>query len=158
MIRSARPEDAESLTELTFSSKRHWYYPEHYYDIWSSELTITEHYITSNAVYVYEQGETIAGYYSLVILGEDVHVGKIVICRGAWLDHMFVRPDLLSKGIGRQLTGHLCEVCRERGISIVRVLADPHARGFYEKTGWEYVEEYPSTLEGRATPLLTLNL
>jgi maltose O-acetyltransferase len=156
MIRAARPGDAASLTELTFSSKRHWHYPEHYYDIWRNELTITPQYVEAHRVYVYEQGGIICGYYSLVTLVEELQVGTITIYRGTWLEHMFVHPDRLHTGIGTRLLGHLREACRARGVSLVRVLADPNARGFYEKSGWKYVEEHPSTIPGRTTPLLTL--
>jgi hypothetical protein len=39
-IRRARREDAETLTRISFDSKRYWGYPEAYFEHWAAELTI----------------------------------------------------------------------------------------------------------------------
>ncbi len=36
--------DSNILTDIAFSAKRTWNYPEEYYKIWKNELTITELY------------------------------------------------------------------------------------------------------------------
>ena len=44
-IRQAQPIDSELLTEISFAAKKHWNYPDNYYDLWRDELTITKDYI-----------------------------------------------------------------------------------------------------------------
>jgi len=39
-IIEAQEEDCESLTTIAFAAKRHWQYPESYYELWEDELTI----------------------------------------------------------------------------------------------------------------------
>ncbi len=66
-IRSAAPEDAETLTEISHSAKRYWGYPEHWIQHWSADLTITPEFITRNEVHVATNRERILGFYALVI-------------------------------------------------------------------------------------------
>lgn len=157
-IRKAVMGDEVELTELSFASKRYWPYPDHYYSIWRPELTITGDYLERNAVYLVEDGDTIVGYYSLVLLENDQQLLGQTLGRGYWLDHMFVRPDAIGRGIGKELFFHLCEWCRSKEIGSIQMLADPYARGFYEKMGCVYIREVPSTIEGRTTPLLIMDL
>ena len=154
MIRAAETDDADRLTRLSFASKRHWGYPEHYLEIWRPELTITPRYIGDNIVNLSEEKGRITGYYSLVTLAAEVRVGAVALAKGTWIEHMFVDPVLLGNGIGTRLFNHLCLVCRRMEVPSFQVLADPNARGFYEKMGCRFLAEYPSTIEGRTTPLL----
>ena len=62
-IRIALPGEDELLTEIAFSAKRTWNYPESYYEIWKNELTITKEYIDRNIVFVFEEGKEVAGFY-----------------------------------------------------------------------------------------------
>jgi hypothetical protein len=65
MITKATPDQHNILTSISYKAKRHWNYPEEYFDIWKNELTITEKYITDNRVYTYLIDEEIIGYYSI---------------------------------------------------------------------------------------------
>ncbi len=144
------------LTALSFASKRHWGYPEAYLDRWAPELTIDGAYIRDNDVFVYEDNRKIVGYYAIVDLHEDVMVYGVALAKGFWLEHMFVAPRHIGRGIGRQLFAHLRQRCRVREIDVLGILADPNARGFYARMGCEYIGEYPSTIEDRTTPFLRL--
>ena len=155
-MRLAGKEDAGVLTDISFAAKRYWQYPEEYYRIWHNELTIGPEYIRDNEVWVYENDQEIRAYYSLVALKSEIKVGGVVLARGHWLEHMFVRPLYLGIGIGTELFSHLRRRCREKEITVLNVLADPKARGFYEKMGCRYVQEFPSTIVGRTTPQLEL--
>lgn len=157
-IRRARVDEEETLTKLSFASKRYWQYPEHHYIIWQSELTITPVYLEQNSVYVIEDHDRIIGYYSMSLLEEDFELlGETLNC-GYWLDHMFILPDFIGRGIGTKLFAHGHEFCETRGIETFYLLADPYAKGFYEKMGCRYVRDVPSTIEGRTTPLLQFDL
>lgn len=156
-IRKAINGDQQRLTELSFASKRYWQYPEHYYTAWQSELTITRSYLEQNSVYIIENQALTAGYYSLVLLEKNLVVEGQALSRGYWLDHMFVLPEYIGTGLGRKLFAHLCTMCETKKIRSVNLLADPYARGFYEKMGCVYVKDYLSTIEGRTTPLLRID-
>lgn len=156
MIRPATRDDAATLTRISFEAKGYWDYPEAYFETWKNELTISPDYIEKNDVHVYQLGRTVAGYYSIVNLPEDVAISGIRLTKGFWLEHMFVNPPKIGKGIGSKLFRHLVKRCEEVGISEVGILADPNSRGFYEKMGCLYVGEFPSTIKNRTTPYLTL--
>ena len=156
MIRRAPETNAAILTTLSFASKRYWGYPDSYIDRWAPELTIDEDYTRDNDVFVYEDHQEIVGYYAIVDLREDVVVSGVKLAQGFWLEHMFVAPRHIGRGIGRQLFAHLRQRCRMRGIDALGILADPNAREFYAHMGCEYVGEYPSTIKDRTTPFLRL--
>ena len=148
-IRSARGSDSEQLTQISFASKRHWQYPDSYLDVWREELTITPTYIEENLVYVAERRGNTIGYYSLVDVDAAFWAGQTYIEEGAWLEHMFIEPSHIGKGIGTLLMKHAEQVCSDRNIFTVRILADPNAKGFYEKSGAIFVRDVPSNIEGR---------
>jgi GNAT superfamily N-acetyltransferase len=154
MIRRARTDEHHILTSLSFYSKRYWQYPESYYQIWKNELTITPGYIRIHEVYVYEKQQQILAYYSLVRLTETLVTSGVRLDAGVWLEHMFVLPENIGHGIGRALFHHCRDLLAARDIHCLKILADPHARGFYEKMGCRIIDEYPSTIEGRTTPYL----
>ena len=148
-IRSARAGDSEQLTQISLASKRYWKYPDSYLDVWREELTITPSYIEKNLVYVAEQRGVKVGYYSLVDVDAAFWAGQTYIDEGTWLEHMFIEPKQIGKGIGTLLMKHAGKVCSDRNVSTVRILADPHAKGFYEKSGAKFVRDVPSNIEGR---------
>jgi hypothetical protein len=79
MIRAAKQNEAMALTRISFDAKGYWNYPQEYFEIWKNELTISPSYIENNDVYVYESGNALAGYYSIVFVHEDIDVSGITI-------------------------------------------------------------------------------
>jgi GNAT superfamily N-acetyltransferase len=156
VIRPARQDEAAVLTRLSFESKGYWPYPPAYFDIWKKELTITANYIKVNDVHVYELEQVVTGYYAIVELSKDTDVSGIMLKKGVWLEHMFIDPRHIGKGIGAKLFSHLYSRCIEKRITELGILADPNASGFYEKMGCRYVKEFPSTIRNRTTPYLVL--
>jgi GNAT superfamily N-acetyltransferase len=156
MIRPAKMDDALILTKLSFESKRVWGYPEEYFEIWKPELTITPDYIKKNEVFVFETGEAIAGYYSIVEFCDSIEISGVKIDKGYWLEHMFIAPEHIGQGIGALLFDHARKRCEIGKIRKLGILADPHAKGFYGKMGCAYQGEIPSTIAGRTTPLFFL--
>lgn len=146
------------MTGISFASKGYWGYPREFFDIWARELTITPEYIQKNDVVVFEMDGVLTGYYAVVDLQDDVWISGVRLSKGFWLDHMFVEPLSIRKGIGTRLFDHLKRKCVARGIVELGILADPRSRGFYEKMGCEYQYDYPSTIKNRTTPFLLLEI
>ena len=157
-IRSAKSSESNILTGISFASKRYWNYPEEYFDVWKNELTILSDYILKNDVSVFENSGTIIGYYSIIELKDTIDISGLNCDMGFWLEHMFIEPPHIGQGIGSMLFKHLQKRCITKGIGELKILADPNARGFYEKMGCVYIGEYPSTIKNRTTPLLHLQL
>lgn len=155
VIQRAEPADHELLTTISFRSKSHWAYPEHYLQIWKNELTITPEYIERNEVFVCKLQGTAVAYYSLVELAEELTLAKVTLAAGLWLDHMFVLPEYIGQGLGRSLFLHCRNRLSARGASCLHILADPNAEGFYLKMGCQHCSLYPSSIPGRDTPYLT---
>ncbi len=158
MIRPANREDAQFLTGLSFKSKGFWGYPKEYFEVWKPELTITPDYIEKNDVLVFESGGAIVGYYSIIELENDIEVSGAKIDKGFWLEHMFIAPKYIGRGIGTIMFEHLRKRCEMKGIRYLGILADPNARGFYEKMGCNFQGEIPSTIADRTTPLFVLEI
>lgn len=153
-IRKAAAPDALPLTQVAKSAKRYWNYPDSYYKIWEEELTITPDYISKNTVFVAQTNSNeVIAFYSLVTLEQDLHFKTTVLEKGVWLDHMFIIPEYIGQGLGHLMFNHMMQGCRVKNITMVRLLADPNAKGFYEKMGCQYVRQVPSSIEGRTTPM-----
>lgn len=154
IIRNAETGEAETLTELSFASKAIWNYPAEYFEVWKDELTITPDYIAQNKVFVAENaafgcGQRIIGYLSITKVENDFFAGKVFVSQGYWLEHLFIHPDFIGKGIGRKLVNFAKDFCCKNGIRCLRIFSDPHAGGFYEKIGAGFIGESPSSIEGR---------
>jgi GNAT superfamily N-acetyltransferase len=121
VIRKALPEKAALLSTLARESKAHWGYSAATLEKWRADLTITPEDIRQHPTYVAETGGRVMGFYMLHMAPPQT------------LEHLWVRPGSLRRGVGTQLINHALALVG-RGCSI-RVVADPHAAGFYEQHG-----------------------
>ena len=64
----------------------------------------------------------------------------------------------LVAGVGRRLLEDALACCRDRGVSRLRVVSDPHAAGFYRRHGALGIGEVASTPAPRRLPVLEFNL
>ncbi|MBN2520833.1 MAG: GNAT family N-acetyltransferase [Bacteroidales bacterium] len=152
-IRIANKNEAGILTQIAFSAKRHWNYPEEYFKTWENELTIIPGYIHKNAVFVAEVDKKIVGFYSIVNNPNDFYSGKIPVEKGFWLEHIFVLPDFHKKGIGTNLIKHAINFSKKNRIKKLMIFVDPNAEGFYKKMNALYKYSSPSSIEGRKIPV-----
>jgi len=148
-IRHAKPEEADVLSQIAISAKRHWGYPERWMKLWIPQLTFTPDYFAENESWVAEENGSPIGFYTLQ--ERD---------RNAWIENMWLLPEFIGKGIGRQIFVHALELARQRGFTRLRLEADPNATGFYEKIGMWKVGEYQYELGGepRVLPLMEIEL
>ena len=146
-IRSAQPEDASQLTAISHDAKRHWGYPEELMRMWRDDLTVTEEFIRNHIVYVAEDDSAIRGFYALSGGGATYE-----------LEHMWVEPGFMGRGVGRALLEHASGFLRAEGCTLLRIVSDPNAEGFYRRLGAVPAGRVPSRPEGRTLPLLELHL
>lgn len=157
IIRDGFKNDSDVLTAISFASKGHWNYPKEYFKVWKDELTITPAYIKKNRIYVAEKDEQVIGYLSLVEVKKDYWAGKVFVKKGFWLEHIFILPEYIGKGVGSRLLTMLKIKCKELHIEKVNIFSDPNATGFYDKMGARYLGESPSSIAGRTVPLYELH-
>jgi GNAT superfamily N-acetyltransferase len=146
-IRRARPDESNALTRLVFRSKRHWGYPEEMIALWLRDLTITAEFITANPVFVAEVAGEIGGVFAVVFDDER-----------AELEHLWVDPDQLGGGLGRELFSRAAEMARAQGAGSLIIVSDPNAESFYLHLGARRIGEVDSVPEGRKLPRLVFDL
>jgi len=144
-IHRAKPEDALVLTKIAFAAKRHWGYPKHWIQAWRELLTIQPEFITANETYVALLDGQTAGFYALVNRNDR-----------ASLEHLWVLPGAMGKGVGRALFGHAVQEAKTLGVKAIEIQSDPNAQKFYEQMGARRVGEIITELEGqpRVLPVL----
>lgn len=143
----AQPEHADILTQITIAAKRHWNYPENWIQIWLPLLTITPEYISGHETWIATLNDKPVAYYSLKEAENAL-----------WLDNLWVLPGHMGKGIGKELFIHALERSRKRGISVIKIEADPNAQPFYEHMGARKISEHHSEIEGhpRILPIMEI--
>lgn len=148
MIVRAQPEHAEALTRITIAAKSHWNYPEHWIQQWIPLLTIHPDYIALNETWMAIVQDEPAAYYSLK---QDEEL---------WLDNLWVHPSSMGKGLGKDLFAHALERSRMRGVSKLKIEADPNAQSFYEHMGTRKVGEHSSEIDGqpRILPVMEIDV
>jgi len=55
----------------------------------------------------------------------------------AELDALFVEPQYWRQGVGRQLAEYCCSAAKARGATELHVVGNPHAKAFYEASGFQ---------------------
>ena len=140
----AKPEDAAALTEIAFAAKRHWGYPERWIQVWSDILTVTPELVTRNPTFSAMEDDCAMGFYSLTTRPRPD------------LNHLWVLPNAMGRGIGRALFEHAVEQAKELGLATFEIEADPNAEAFYLHMGAKRIGTNVSEIGGerRELPLL----
>ena len=157
-ISKAQNIDAEVLTDISFAAKKHWNYPDSYYDLWRNELTITKEYILQNIVFKALYMDVVIGFYSITENKDDFYSGDTFVKQGFWLEHLFIKPEYHKLGIGVSMINHAKQVSRDLGIRNLFIFVDPYAKGFYDRVGAEYLYDSKSSIPGRIIPVYGLRI
>jgi GNAT superfamily N-acetyltransferase len=144
-ITRARAEDSDVLTEIAFAAKRHWGYPERWIQSWREILTMRPEFISANVAYAATGDGRAVGFYVLTTENDGMH-----------LDHLWIMPHAIGRGIGRALFAHAVEQAKRLGFPEIKIEADPNAEGFYQRMGAKRVGTNVTEIEGerRELPLL----
>ncbi len=101
-------------------------------------------------VRVAEDTNGILGFYALMGRGPRVQ-----------LEHLWIDPEHMGKGIGRSLLGDALVEAAKLDAQLIRIESDPNAEPFYMRMGAIRVGEMPAPMVGapnRALPLLELQV
>jgi GNAT superfamily N-acetyltransferase len=143
----ARAEEAEALSEIALKAKAYWGYPSRWIENWREVLTIQPRFVAAHETYTAWLDGRLVGFYGLVL-----ESGK------AQLEHLWVLPEAMGRGIGRALFAHAANRACDLGFTSVEIESDPHAEGFYKRMGARRAGTRVAELEGerRELPILIL--
>lgn len=145
----ARAEEADELTEIAHAAKRHWGYPERWIELWKETLTMRPEFIVANISYCAIEHSRPIGFYILTTERDGLH-----------LDHLWVVPAAMGRGVGRALFEHALEQAKRLGHKTVHIESDPNAEGFYQRMGAERVGVNRTLIEDkpRVLPVMKYEL
>jgi predicted N-acetyltransferase YhbS len=138
VIRPAKPDEAAQLSQIAMEAKKYWEYPPEVIDSWHSTLTLDAMHIDLSPPYVAEEDGEVVGFYQLISDGEKME-----------LEHMWVKPLYMNKGIGKQLIAHAITSAKVRGAKKMSIDADPNATSFYLSCGAYRVGELHAPIPGQ---------
>jgi len=148
VIRPAREDEIEPLSQLCRRSKAHWGYDARFMELSRNSLTVRRQWVTAGNVLVAERDGVAAGVAAIAPDGPGHEVALF-----------FVDPAFMGHGIGADLYRAMIALAAERGIARLGVLADPNAASFYEKMGARPVGSEPSeSIPGRFLPYLEVDV
>jgi GNAT superfamily N-acetyltransferase len=148
-LRRAESAEASQLTAIALAAKKQWGYPDRWIDLWRAQLTITPESILISQTVVACIDQVIVGFYVLMA-NESIWT----------LDHLWVQPNSMGRGVGRKLLQHAIDLAREHGAATIEIEADPNAEGFYQRIGAQRVSVNRSEIEGqpRELPVMRIDL
>ena len=146
-IRRASKAEAEQLSGIALAAKKHWDYPEPWFELWSDMLKITPEFISNNNVWVATYNNQAVGF-AAISMNETV----------AELEHMWVIPKYMGQGVGKNLMTKVMQYCIHAGMKSLRIESDPNARAFYEKMGARFTGYVESIPKPRKLPVLVIEL
>lgn len=146
IIRPAHPAEAAEISELVMRSKAYWGYDAEFLAACRAGLTISPLYLITHPAYIAEQDGRQVGFYSFA---EEIASQQVE------LDFLFIAPEAIGNGIGKQLWQHAVTTAHRLGYRLMTIVADPNAEAFYRKMGAVTVGAEPSEAKaGRMLPLM----
>jgi GNAT superfamily N-acetyltransferase len=143
-LRPALQHEALALNEIAGRSKSYWPYDEEYLKLCRSVTHVTSEDIGRWPFIVATANEELLGFSAVCeIRGEKM------------LDHLWIDPPFISKGVGRALFLESVIRAKALGWSKFTIASDPYAEGFYEKMGAKRIGEREAKIKkGFYLPLL----
>ena len=149
-IRVARADEVDLLACIAFESKSHWNYSPAVMAGWRTSLAVRLDPPERRPAFVAETDGTVAGFCQLLLEDET-----------PTLEHLWVRPGCMRRGIGRALLERAGATLADLGYTRMRIDADPNAEAFYLQCGATRDGVVAAPIAGdpdRVRPQLTLHL
>ena len=110
---------------------------------------MTWEYVIENPTFVAVVADEIVGFGGVQVKANE-----------AVLDHLWVLPRAMVRGVGRALFQHAEEVARASGAVRIRIIGDPHAEQFYARMDATVYGRGPARMDetDRFLPLLEKSL
>jgi N-acetylglutamate synthase-like GNAT family acetyltransferase len=132
-ICKAEIENAEFLTELSALSETHWGHDKTFIERFKNIYQVSEDFIRMNPTFMLQENHKILGFYGLKLNSN---------C--ASLEYLFIEPNSIGKGYGRELWNHICKICKSLGVKELEIVSSPKAKDFYTRMGANYSGEVDS--------------
>ncbi len=148
VLRVASGTEASILTDLAIRSKASWGYSSEFMEVFASELTINPMECEKGLVKVFDEAESVRGFYKL---SDTAPTGE--------LDFLFVEPDHQHRGIGKALYNEAISHAGALGIRELEIVADPNTRDFYMRMGAELISySLSASIPDRLLPILRVQV
>jgi GNAT superfamily N-acetyltransferase len=141
-IRRAQAADEPRMREIAAAAKGHWGYDAERVRSWAGSLELAG---LEEAWVAEEQRGVVA--WTAILPGPSVCI----------LEHLWVDPKLMGRGLGAALFERAVERARELGGNWLQWESEPNATGFYEKLGGVQVGATLGSW-GRELPVMQLDL
>lgn len=105
-IEVASPDDHIAITAVMRASKAHWGYSKAQMQEWNDEVKVSKEEIENenNHFFKLMDGAVIRGFYSFSFFSKSL----------AYLDNLFLHPDLIGQGIGQLLFEEVLKAIKEK--------------------------------------------
>jgi GNAT superfamily N-acetyltransferase len=143
VIRPPHPDEGERLREIATAAKAHWGYDLEQVRDWAGDADFK----SGKDVLVAEQDGRAVGFASVIPQGE--------VCV---LDDLWIEPDAMGAGLGRDLFEAAADRGRELGARTMEWEAEPNAVGFYERLGGRFLRDSEPSEWGRILPVMGIEL
>jgi GNAT superfamily N-acetyltransferase len=149
-IRVATMDDIETLGSIAWSAKASWAYAPAQLEEWRACLTPTAESVLTQPTFVAELDNQIAGFCQLAMTASS-----------AELEHLWVHPDFMRRGVGRALLAHTVKYLADLGMANLSIDSDPNAEPFYLARGAVRIGTIHAPIAGepdRICPQLRLSI
>jgi GNAT superfamily N-acetyltransferase len=149
LVRRAQVEEHQVLSHIAVEAKAHWGYCADDLARWKADLIVSSDSLVRLPTFVVELDGEIAGFCQVGFTQQ-----------AAELDHLWVLPAHMGKGVGRALLDRALREVAACGYGDLLIDADPNAEGFYVACGAVRTGEKPAPTVGqpnRVRPQLVLS-
>lgn len=141
-LRPARAEEAALLSDIALASKAHWPYPAAQLARWRGDLMVEPAQLDERHARVAEVDGDVAGFVIIAPPQADANAEWL-------LDHLWVVPAHMGRGIGRALLTAAGQLAAAQGASSLHIDADPYAEAFYQALGAQRIGTIAAPIEGQ---------
>lgn len=130
------------------TSKRASGYSNDLMELWKSDLEVSHQYILDNKVVKVFDHKIFIGFFAIKLAENNI----------AEIDHLWLIPDKMKRGYGRLIFQYIFEYLKENGHRRATLIAEPNAKGFYEKMNGKVIGQFQSKVSGRFLDIYNFNL